>query len=251
MAFDPKALRYDKDGVPFLTATEIEHVADEVLRKYHPEAVAQPCPTRIATIIQGLNENTGLLFAMDDLGYLGQSKVLGKVNFPNKILFLDICLNTERKSSFNFTAGHEIGHWILHRHNWMNFKLKANSEAAELSDDEESLCRLDNRSARDWLEYQANVFSANLIMPSEAFHKALIDAQLSIGIKRNLGVIVLSQQTYSTTDYIRTVEILSQQFSVSRQSVEVRLRTRDLVIEERSRPAKSVRKILMESSENF
>lgn len=252
MTFDPKALKYDKDGVPFLSAAEIEGVAHEVLQKYHPEALRTPCFTKVAEILQGLNQNTGLLFTMADLGHAGKAKILGKVNFSKKVLALDHCLSNEMKSAFRFTAGHEIGHWVLHRHKWRDLNLSgyyASNE--ELTDDDTTLCRLEKRSGKDWLEFQANVFAASLVMPTKPFERALIEAQKSLGIQRNLGVIFLNEDTTSSWDYQQTVAILSHQFDVSKESVRVRLRTRQLIVEDTKKQVRSAKQLLTDSLGDF
>ena len=175
MPFDPKALRYDKYGVPFLKGVQIEAIAYEVLGKYCPRVLETSKFTPVADILTGLHENTGLLLAWEDLGFKGTAKILGRVIFSRKILFLDASLDSQRKPTFRFTAAHEIGHWVLHRHRWEKLRMDALSQPMDgFTDDEKTLCKLDRNNPRDWLEYQANIFAASLVMPRKTFVQAVL-----------------------------------------------------------------------------
>lgn len=240
MAFNPKTISYNAHGVPYFKAIEIETIAYEVLEKYCPANLRRPGVTPVAEILQGLHQNTGLLLAWEDLGFKGEAKILGKVNFPKKTLYLDVILGTELKPAFRFTAAHEIGHWVLHRHKWKNLRLGENQPSTdEISDDEKSLCKLDQRTPRDWLEFHANVFAASLIMPRTPFQEAVVAAQKQMGIKRNLGSVFLSDANYSKRDFQELVSRLVLFFDVSRASVEVRLRTLKLLNDETAKATKT------------
>jgi hypothetical protein len=228
--FTPSKLIYNKDGIPVLSVKQIEAVATELLQNYCPQMLARPGFTPIAYIIDKLRERTGLLFVQQDLGYIGTAKVLGKVAFRKKILFLDNSLFGDRKQAFRFTAAHEIGHWILHRYNYRNWTFNSRYPTSDsLEDDEKTLCRLDQKSPKDWLEFQANVFAASLIMPREMFVLALATAQAAMGITKNIGRIYLSQAPCSLRDCENAVSDLAKIFEVSKQSVRVRIKTLNLI----------------------
>jgi Zn-dependent peptidase ImmA (M78 family) len=230
ITFDPKKLTYDEHGIPILTVREIEAVATELLRNYCPGVLHKPKTTPVVEIIQRLHERTGILFAMEDLGWKETSKVLGKVCFRKKTLYLDVCLEHERKAAFRFTATHEIGHWVLHRYNYKNWKFDTQLPNGDgLDDDDRTLCRLEKRTQKDWLEFQANVFAASLVTPREMFVFALIETQQAMGIKRNIGHIYLSDAEYSHRDFEMTVTRLSSVFGVSKESVRVRIKTLQLL----------------------
>jgi Zn-dependent peptidase ImmA (M78 family) len=143
---------------------------------------------------------------------------------------LDASLETERAAAFRFTAAHEIGHWILHRYNYKNWNFQSHNETSGgLQDDDTTLCRLENRTQSDWLEFQANVFAASLVMPREMFIVALKQTQIDIGIDKNIGRIYLSNAPYSRRDYETTVSQLAQIFHVSKKSVRVRIKTLRLI----------------------
>jgi Zn-dependent peptidase ImmA (M78 family) len=244
MAFDPKHLRYDEHGIPILRAPEIEAIADELLERYCPDVLMHPRETPVVEIIGKLRQRTGLLFKMEDLGYRGSAKVMGKVSFHKKTLFLDLTLNDERKAAFRFTAAHEIGHWILHRYNYKNWKLDKNLNLGDLDDDEKTLCRMESRSPKDWLEKQANVFAASLVMPRKMFRSAVITQQKAMGITRNIGQVYLSSEGYSHRDYRALVARLSHVFGVSQESVRVRIDTLKLLVN-----AESAKKLAQDQGE--
>jgi Zn-dependent peptidase ImmA (M78 family) len=224
--FDPQKLKYSSNGIPILSAREIEAIASELLQKYCPDVLCKPSMTPIAEIIRHLGERTGLLFSMEDLGFQGTAKILGKVNFHRKTLYLDISLDNEREAAFRFTAAHEIGHWILHRYNYKNWKLEIDDS---LQDDDGTLCRLEKRTQSDWLEFQANVFAASLVTPREMFIVALKQIQQKMGINKNVGRIYLSNAPSSRRDYETTVSKISRVFHVSKKSVRVRMKTLHLI----------------------
>ncbi len=241
MQFDPKKLRYSNQGTPILSAREIETVATELLETHCPQVLNKPSMTPVADIIDRLRERTGLLFAMEDLGYKGTAKILGKVSFHRKTLYLDVSLNGERKAAFRFTAAHEVGHWVLHRYNYKNWKFNDDRPKEDaLEDDESTLCRLERRTPKDWLEFQANVFAASLVMPREMFVTALIQQQQAMGITKNLGHIYLSDEKYARRDFQTIVMHLSHLFGVSKESVRVRVRTLKLLADETAKSIKSL-----------
>jgi Zn-dependent peptidase ImmA (M78 family) len=182
---------------------------------------------------------------IEDLGYRGPAKVLGKVSFTKKTLLLDISLTTEREVQMRFTAAHEVGHWVLHRWNYMNCKFATpKSTASELEDDEKSLCRLDERTPQDWLEWQANVFAASLVMPRATFQKALVDTQLAFDITRNVGIVWVSDAEYSKNDFKLVGNRLANIYGVSLTSIRVRLNTLKLLQDQSAAQTRSVTQIL-------
>jgi Zn-dependent peptidase ImmA (M78 family) len=170
---------------------------------------------------------TKLNYYWADLGFQGESKVLGKVNFPTKSLFLDETLQSERQIQFRFTAAHEVGHWVLHRYQ----PLRLNKRPVdEVVDDEDSLCRLESTTPWDWVEIQANAFAAALVLPKATFQKLLVKVQADIGIIKNLGFVF--KQSETNPDFVRTLAGLSDIYGVSKQSVKIRLRTLKIIEEE-------------------
>ncbi|HEV2694185.1 MAG TPA: ImmA/IrrE family metallo-endopeptidase [Verrucomicrobiae bacterium] len=226
IAFAPSKLRYNKFGGPILSSYEIEEISRELLLNHCPHVLRKPCAIPVAEIIKKLYERTGMLFAKEDLGYIGTAKVLGKVSFHKKTLFLDHCLFGEREAAFQFTVAHEIGHWILHRYNYKNWKFNTRHSAmGGLWDDDNTMSMLEDRAQIGWLEYQANVFAASLITPREMFIAAVRQIQIQIGITKNIGRIYLSEHAYSRRDYEAIINQLSLIFRVSKKSAYIRTKT--------------------------
>jgi Zn-dependent peptidase ImmA (M78 family) len=230
--FNPKNLRYDESGIPRLGPTEIEAIATELLSLYCPDVLQRPSITPVLVIIDKLKARTKLTFEMGDLGLFKGEKVLGCVNLNTRTLSLDNILIGARRMSLLFTAAHEIGHWVIHRHNFRNWKLNETEEAGTLIDDEKTLHRLSQRTPREWLEYQANVFASCLVMPRSTFMQAVSDQQAEMGISRNLGEVFLTSANYSRKDYHDLRTRLSKVFDVSVTSVGVRIATLKLLREE-------------------
>lgn len=226
--FKPSELRYDENGVPLLGEWEITEVALELLEALCPQRLRVSGPTPVLDIIEKLKASTGLSFRYEDLGDHQGKKILGKVNFPSKTLSLDPLLQSELEVAFRFTAAHEIGHWVLHRYNWQNWRFATQPES--LVDDNESLCRVNQRGPREWLEHQANVFAAELVMPSATFDQALEFVQRKLGINRNLGSVLVTAGSYSLRDYQATVSGLAREYDTSMAAVKVRLQTLGLVV---------------------
>jgi Zn-dependent peptidase ImmA (M78 family) len=227
--FDPRCLKYDSDWVPVLSKKQVEDVATELLENYCPQILKRPGMTPVMEIISKLKERTGLEFGYGDLGSIGGLKILGKVSFSKKTLWLDRALTSgSLEKRLQFTAAHEIGHWVLHRHSYHKWKFSIGADGT-LDDDEESLCKLIDMSPRDWLEVQANIFAAELIMPKATFEQAVAEAQWEIGIRRNVGLVWLNGTLSNALDRIRVLEKLEMVYSTSKQAIDIRLESLGLI----------------------
>lgn len=244
MSFNPRDLSYSIDGVPILRALQVEDIATEVLQKHCPNVLKKPAMTPVLEIIHALGKTTGLESAVADLGSKGPAKVLGKLIFSKKLLLLDSSLTRDREVQMRFTAAHEVGHWILHRWNYKNWKFNTGSGDDGLEDDEKTLCRLDQRSPQDWLEWQANVFAASLVMPRGTFQRALVETQGAFNITRNVGTVWLSDAAYSQRDFKLVGNRLANIYGVSLTSIRVRLSTLELLRDESATRARSAGQIL-------
>ncbi len=243
MEFNPKQLKYGEDGVPILQAARIEEIATMMLQEHCPDVLEEPRQTPVLDIIERLRERTKLNWILADLGYRGSAKILGKVDFATRTLALDAVLVTgEREVQFRFTAAHEIGHWVLHRWNWEAWRFKTGTgQEHELQDDEASLCRLSDRTPQEWLEWQANVFAAQVVLPRSTFRGALIRTQVELGIHRNFGEVYLSDADYSLRDFQALAATLGKLYGVSKTSVRVRLATLGFLHDLRTGEARAMR----------
>jgi hypothetical protein len=87
-----------------------------------------------------------------DLGEIDSAKVLGKTLTSDRLILIDRAISPpNRDARYSFTAGHEIGHGVLHRDRAVLFR-----------DTKDSLFGPDGR---DRYEVEANWFAAELLMP--------------------------------------------------------------------------------------
>jgi Zn-dependent peptidase ImmA (M78 family) len=230
--FNPRDLTYDANGIPVLRPSQIEAVAMGLLEFHCPLVLRQPSSTPVLGIIDKLRSRTNLKYEMRDLGSYKGLKVLGCIDLRTNTLSLDTILTGERRMSLLFTAAHEIGHWVLHRYNYKNWKLNEGEKTGALIDDEKTLRRLSQKTPREWLEYQANVFASCLVMPRTMFTRALSEQQAQMGIvPAKRGDVFLTKENYSQRDYFDLQTRLAEIFDVSVTSVRVRVETLKLLRE--------------------
>lgn len=217
MCFRPQDLRYDATGVPILSFQEIETIATEVLNKHCKHVLSRPSLTPVLDLIHSGLKRTGLTFDAVELGFKNGNKILGRISFTKKLLSLDkSVISGDRTIQLPFTAAHEIGHWILHRWNYQNWQFRSGkSRDEDLDDDEKTLSRTDKRTPQEWLEWQANVFAASLIMPRETFSRALHQIQQNLGITQSADQAWIQDATTA----------LAEIYQVSRKSIQVRIET--------------------------
>jgi Zn-dependent peptidase ImmA (M78 family) len=128
-------------------------------------------------------------------------------------------------------------------------RLNKDRPVDEVADDEDSLCRLESRTPRDWVEMQANAFAAALVLPETTFQASLVKVQTEIGIIKNLGVIFTPSE--ANADFVRTVAGLSDIYGVSKQSVKIRLRTLKMIEEEHVASLKSAKEAVRSALGGF
>jgi hypothetical protein len=79
------------------------------------------------------------------------------------------------KGRINFTLGHELGHYLLHRH--------LSPEGLRCSGRD----MLDWKSENGQIEAQANTFASFLLMPLDDFREQIRDQQITIALMRHLS----------------------------------------------------------------
>lgn len=123
---------------------------------------------------------TGLIDVFDENDQLCKKKVEKGTIVFNEILINDL----KMQGRYQFTLAHELGHWILHRKEFIEDENQINlfDIIRELTEEERIKCL--NRDANenkiligglktdiDWLEWQANYFAASILMPRELIQK--------------------------------------------------------------------------------
>lgn len=155
--------------VRFLSVQQIEAAVAELLRNFAAtigRAVEAPVP-----IEDILEKHLKLKLEIKDLvKFLGIADVLGAVWFEEAIVRIDERL-LEQEGRFCFTVGHELGHWILHR-SQVQVAERAPSLFGSGDGPPTFVCRTAERRAP--AEWQADQFSALLLMPSALVRSAFI-----------------------------------------------------------------------------
>jgi hypothetical protein len=103
--------------VPYLADADIEKRASALLAEYSSDRNTQ---VRAPIPLDDILVHLGLRLDLDDLRTtLGILDVLGALWIEEKRIYIDQSLDPDERPSalgrFNFTLGHEIGHWCLHR----------------------------------------------------------------------------------------------------------------------------------------
>lgn len=150
--------RYRKPIV-YLAKEEISKEAGDLLVQWSDfigQKAAPPIP------VEAIAEKyLGITLEYDDLGeILGIPDVLGATWVDEKRIVINKSLANEKdEGRLNFTCGHEIGHWVLHR------QFLSSNDAKPVV-----ICRTSQSKSRE--EWQADYFSACLLMPAEEVREA-------------------------------------------------------------------------------
>lgn len=193
--------RRKKNNVPILSKNEIDEIAEGYVLDFCPEAIIHPQPIAIDLFIEGyLGLTLDYQFLTHNCSYLGMtvfnntSKI--PVYIPNEgradyysaslgTIVIDTSLTSDKQlNRYRYTAGHESGHWILHR---AYYNYDPNQLSFFDNNDPFVQCRELNRSdfLRDtrtwddkrWMEWQADIFASCLLMPKTAIRRVCEELQ--------------------------------------------------------------------------
>lgn len=143
-----------------MTESEIETKTKEILFEFNPEGIS-PFPYQVVE-----EKNKDLYVYEKDLA----PNYSGVIIFISEFNKYTIILNKNKPQlRKNFTIGHELGHYFLHKDKVKELSGIVDSE--EIFDRDTGLYRVDNRVS-DELETEANRFAAALLMPSNLVVKA-------------------------------------------------------------------------------
>jgi IrrE N-terminal-like domain len=151
--------------VPFLPVQQIEREAENLLAEYS-ERTGQPVEVPIP-VEDILELHLGLEFAIEDLAaLLGVPDVLGAIWFDERYIRIDTRLDPSANpvllGRYRFTVAHEVGHWRLHRHLYVE-----DASQGMLFDGRGRpafVCRSSDNASVEW---QANAFAAAMLMPTQ------------------------------------------------------------------------------------
>lgn len=204
-----------------LVTDEIEAAAVATLNSYgrrFGEVGAPPVPVE-----EILECDLGLDFGLEDLkGDFGDD-ALGALWAGDRRVRVDTSLDPtlfpEKEGRYRFTVGHEIGHWQLHRHLFL-----AEVDQGSLFDassEPSVVCRIG--FGKPPIEWQADAFSARLLMPAKMLTRVWAEAKGGLGP---------ASRTARRHDPSRTrIESMARVFKVSAQAMRIRLIELGLIVD--------------------
>lgn len=231
--YEPK-LKKRKSGLPIISHAEIDRHAERYLEDYNPSLLSEPQAVDIENFAEyylGLNldyvylSHCGLILGR----MIFQDKEMVPVYNPGKqraeylcvgrgtLLIDNTLLQDYTDYRFRSTIGHECGHWVYHsdyctffdRHISQGIVQPETAIGCRQSDMDSSTdgdSRKKLISDKDWMEHQANYFSAAILMPKIA----IMNAALDLMERENVSGSALPNA-------------LSKIFQVSPKSAEIRL----------------------------
>lgn len=190
------SLLYDTRGVPQLSQKQINIIAERFIDDFQPEVITNPSPVNIEEFVECY------LGMIPDYQYLSHNGIyLGMIVFndTDKIPVYDpvkkcaeyisasahtvivertLLEDDKQEHRYRFTLGHEAGHDIFHPKYFkfdlgplalLNLKIDVppmiSCRRGSIGGSQKNAR---NKTEKDWLEWQANSFSASLLMPGKA-----------------------------------------------------------------------------------
>jgi len=237
----------DMNAVPRLSRVQVEEHASRLLRvAEHQLGVRLEPPIDIELIA---DNHLRLQIVYEDLlSRYANPDLHGGLHIPEKRIVVEETLSPGR---INFTVGHEVGHWILHRHlfqftNSERGLLLGMEHAASAPRADLLLCRTNDKA---WGERQADWFAAALLMPAKSV-KLAFDRNFSAPQTFSRDVLRPPRKGYLPDDRSREWDFLDECWevlnvvdkvletgnftNVSKKAVRVRLETLNLIVPESS-----------------
>ncbi|MFL5330486.1 MAG: ImmA/IrrE family metallo-endopeptidase [Gemmataceae bacterium] len=236
--------------VPYMTKESIETEASLLLAEYAEqfEAVTKP-PVPVDDIIE---LHLKLALEIKDLREVFNfGDVHGAIWFRLQKVGVDQSLdpnqNPSKRGRYHFTLAHEAGHWRLHR---KYFLQRTDQKALFETPDEKPdyVCRSSQRKLP--VEWQADQFAANLLMPRTLINQAWLEwkgtmdsmvlTDLSEQRRQILTAEVLRRGGFKATDNAADDMVLehcsrplAEKFQVSAEAMRIRLEGMGLLLRKR------------------
>jgi len=153
-----------------------------------------------------------------------QRNILGQILFESSEIQIFTSLNSNR-SRERFTLAHELGHYFLRHGRYIVRELCDESDFSKI------LSPMEDKNAISRLEFQANYFAANLLMPKNNFINDFWKFANEIGLKnRGFGPLYIDNQQCNRKDYMHITTRLMKYYGVSRTAIDVRLESLGLLL---------------------
>lgn len=221
-------LKLSKDWVPYIRKKDFDDIAEKFLRKYYPQALTQPTPVPVETIVSEMglsihqekltidNSVFGkMVFKDTDVEVIEDEKLVSK-HFNKGSILVDKDIVFKRNvGSYNNTVIHECVHWELHKV-FHEVKMVLDKDHSQVSSwTEENLADSSMWTSLDWMEWQANGIAPRILMPK---------VQTRIKIRELFQTLTLVNPDISRSELVQeVVDNLATFFEVSRQAAKIRM----------------------------
>lgn len=211
-------------GLKQLSTKQIQNIANTFLNEFDSSILTGAHKLDLQRLTVFLENKYQLKIEYVNLLNNDNSSLLGYFDQENNKIFIDhSIIGTER---LPFTLAHEIGHFVLHRNLkinqivYNNFKDSVHNIFSQ---------QYELKNYKNWIEWQANCFASSILMPHISMVARLIYIQTTIGVSRNRGTIYIDHQEQNRKDFHTYIDYLSKHFGTSKQSVEYRLKSLEMI----------------------
>ncbi|HEN8925599.1 TPA: ImmA/IrrE family metallo-endopeptidase [Streptococcus agalactiae] len=221
-------LKLSKDWVPYIRKKDFDDIAEKFLRKYYPQALTQPTPVPVETIVSEMglsihqekltidNSVFGkMVFKDTDVEVIEDEQLVSKHFNKGSILVDKDVVFKRNVGSYNNTVIHECVHWELHKV-FHEVKIVLDKDHSQVSSwTEENLADSSMWTSLDWMEWQANGIAPRILMPK---------VQTRIKIRELFQTLTLVNPDISRSELVQeVVDNLATFFEVSRQAAKIRM----------------------------
>lgn len=226
-------------GLDKLSKEDIQQITESELNEINPSLLKRAKSLDKEILINYLKSKYGIsvkYFSPDSKEYLGTCEINKfEIGISKKIA------DTPREM---FVLAHEFGHFILHQ------KLRINQQILDSFKDSEfdiNSRKHNLENTKNWIEWQANYFSASLLLPQTSITVRLWKSMQ----RRNLnkGDFILNDSDKSQRTLHSIIDYLSYYFNVSKSSIIYRLNEFSL-IKEKSQ-IRSVKELIEDLIQDF
>lgn len=219
-------LKLSKDWVPYIRKKDFDDIAEKFLRKYYPQALTQPTPVPVETIVSEMglsihqekltidNSVFGkMVFKDTDVEVIEDEQLVSKHFNKGSILVDKDVVFKRNVGSYNNTVIHECVHWELHKV-FHEVKMVLDKDHSQVSSwTEENLADSSMWTSLDWMEWQANGIAPRILMPK---------VQTRIKIRELFQTLTLVNPDISRSELVQeVVDNLATFFEVSRQAAKI------------------------------
>ncbi|HYF03983.1 MAG TPA: ImmA/IrrE family metallo-endopeptidase [Patescibacteria group bacterium] len=215
-----------KKTVPFIERKEIEATCEEILKSVGYKEGEVP----IYQVCNSLETTQKISFIFsEELGSDSRGfKVLGKITFNPITIYIANQAN-ENQYRKKFTLAHELGHYFLNHSQFMY------REIFSENDSEENNLNLIGLEDVKRLEWQANYFASNLLLPKDKFIEEFNQLLYKEEIKdRGHGALFVDNTPWNVNNFFKITDSLMEKFQVSRKVIEIRLKQLNLLNDQRN-----------------